>query len=189
MFLLQKAPMAIKPRAKPAKPPEIQVLPCPAGQLGTITQERVCTFDYGLAFNWSCTEWQTTIEDCQPAEIDFITTLQPFDPPMSGHVVEEGLEQTYGPTSVTNGGYTMTLTYHVYVKSYPPPTNLAAVSDLTIVFDPPASGTINVFWDRDYATFPSQTADPSGTNTWLEVPSSEWTSNQSQFTITLVQNA
>lgn len=58
----------IHPRAKPAKPSESQVVPCdPSTSWGPgYTQSRVCTFDYGLPFQWNCTDWVTTGGTCNP---------------------------------------------------------------------------------------------------------------------------
>jgi hypothetical protein len=186
-FMLRRAPMAIKPRAKPPRPPETQVIPCTPGNIGAgITQTRVCTFDYGLPFSWSCTPWTTIHEDCSPAIIQFITPLADFDPSLGGSGVIPGQEQTYGPYTVNSGGYSMTLTYHVYVQGDENNPPIKRLSDLTIVTTPLGTvGTLEVFWDRDYASFPNKPVDPSGTTQWLEVPNSEWTDNASQFTINL----
>lgn len=185
-FMLRRAPMAINPRAKPPKPAEIQVLPCPPGTIGPgITQTRVCTFDYGLAFNWVCTDWQTVISNCQPAAIQFVTPDEHFVPPLSGHGGEPGDEQTYGPYTVPNSGYNMTLTYKVYITGDGDPEPDTRLSDLTITLDPVPVGTLEVYWNRDYATFPNKSVDPSGTTQWLRVPNDEWTANSTQFTITL----
>lgn len=238
-FLLRRAPMAIQPRAKPPKPPESQLvpcpfpdqwgpglqqtrvctfnyglpfqwectpwqtvggqcnpvppkppeqqtLPCPAGQIGTgIQQSRVCVFDY-TAGVWNCTAWQTVSSDCQPAAVVFNTPSQHFVPPLSGTGYFAGQEQTYGPVSVVSQGVTMTLTYHVYVQGDESNPPMVRLSDLTVTFNPPQVGTIQVYWDRDYASFSDKPADPSGTTQWLQVPNSEWTANATAFQITLL---
>lgn len=188
-FLIRRAAMAIKPRVKPPRPPESQTIPCPSTHTGTgIHQTRVCTFDYGLPFTWNCTPWTTVSTDCTPLPppvIPFVTPTADFVPTLSGHAIFPGQEQTYGPHTVNNGGYSMTLTYHVYVQGDESNPPMERLSDLTIVLSPVPTGILEVYWDRDYAHFPNKPVDPSGTTTWLQVPNDEWTANASTFTITL----
>jgi len=59
---------SIVPREKPAKPQESRVVPCdPATSWGPgYNQARVCTFNYGLPFQWECTDWVTVGGSCSP---------------------------------------------------------------------------------------------------------------------------
>lgn len=177
---------AIDPRAKPAQV-TTQVIACPVGMIGTgdHQQRTVTGFDYGLAFNWTYGPWQSVNNDCHVPVYPFNTPSNNFVPSLSGTAVIEGMEQTYGPYTVVNGPYSMTLTYHVYVTGTEAEANLARVSDLTVVLSPVPTGTLNIQWDRDYASFPDKPVDPSGTTTWLNVPNSEWTDNATSFTVTL----
>lgn len=67
-YLARKAVAAIQPRVKPPKPAESQTVPCPfPGEWGPgIQQARVCTFNYGLPFQWECTPWQDVGGACSP---------------------------------------------------------------------------------------------------------------------------
>jgi len=184
-----QAVAAINPRTKP---PQVttQVVACPVGMIGTgdHQQRSVTGFNYGLPFTWEYGPWESVNYDCQVPIYTFTTPLQEFDPPLSGGGMSEGQEQTYGPVNASSGPYTITLTYHVYVTGTEAEANLERVSNLTIVISPIPSGTYNIVWDRDYATFPDKAVDPSGTTTWLAVPNDEWTANDSQFTVTLTVN-
>lgn len=171
----------------PPKPAEAQTIPCPEGYIGAgQDQTRVCTFNYSTGV-WECTAWNTVAFNCTIATFVMATANQEFDPPLSGGAMVPDQEQTYGPAvaSSSPAGYSMTLTYHVYVVGEE--GSLERLSDLTVAVTPipPVGSTLSVAWDRPYATFPTGATDATGSYTWSAVPNDEWTANESIFTVTM----
>lgn len=189
MRMMHHAATAIKPRQKPPKPPETQTLTCPAGMTGTgIVQTRVCTFNYGLPFQWECTPWVEQSRDCVPIVIEFITPTEDMVPPIGGSTGEGSASQDYGPYTVPNGSYSMTLTFNGYNEVIPgtDPPGYIGYCDLTITITGAQQGdTVSVLWDRDYATFPDMTLDATLTAKWVKRLLSEWTANGTHFDVTL----
>lgn len=174
----------------PAKPAETQHLDCGPGFTGPgYDQARTCTFNYTTGV-WECTPWVTVGGSCVPAQIVFTTPSEHMVPSMGGSPSGEDQVQDYGPYSVTNGPWTMTLTFHGYTEVVGTDSETgddiyAGFCDLTVAIAGATGRTVSVAWDRDYATFPDVVLDASGEAHWLHRPLSEWTDNPTSFTVTL----
>lgn len=161
-------------------PASTQTISCPTGYVGSgQVQQRSVTWDFGSQ-SWVVGGWSTVQFNCVIQNLRFVTPVANFNPRLSGKYPEEGLSQVYGPYSVTDQqgvGRVMTLRLYVVVE------NNIRWSYLNIDI-PGATGTVTVYWDRDYSYFPPQTL-VNGSTAW-KVRNSEWTQNATYLMVDLV---
>lgn len=183
-LLLVLTGTGIKP--KPASPITFQSIPCPNGMGGTWEQVRSCTWNVS-AQAWECTPWQTAVYSCTPLLFVFVTNLQRYSPAYKGrcNIFDEGMDarsQDYIPPPVYQNGYRMDLSSTIECQGGVGSQHHLLTIQIT-KDGIPASGTVSVVWDRDYASFANKTLNGAGIATWDEL-NDQFVENPSRFTVT-----